>query len=50
MKRMHCPSRLVFPYVHRFPLKFSLMVIDGTTPFGAIILSAVMEGPAPIDG
>jgi hypothetical protein len=43
------PFEAGISYVHRFPLKFSLMVIDGTTPFGSIILDAVMESPAPVD-
>jgi hypothetical protein len=43
------PFEAGISYVHRFPLEFSLMVIDGTTPFGAIILGAVMESPAPVD-
>ena len=43
------PFEAGISYVHRFPLKFSLMVIDGTTPFGSVILDAVMESPAPVD-
>jgi hypothetical protein len=43
------PFEAGISYVHRFPLEFSLMVIDGTTPFGAVILGAVMADPAPVD-